>query len=40
MELISLLALGYPMLHIYVILQGDHEPYVRGFFCDGESITL
>jgi hypothetical protein len=37
LELLALFALGYPMLHIYVFLQGDAEPYHRGFFCDGSS---
>ena len=37
LELLALFALGYPMLHIYVFLQGESEPYHRGFFCDGET---
>jgi phosphatidate phosphatase len=37
-EVIAMLVLGYPMLHIYVFLQGNIDPYKRGFFCDDESI--
>ena len=40
LELLALCVLGYPMLHIYVILQGDAEPYTRGFFCDGKQILI
>lgn len=36
LELLALFCFGYPMLHIYVFLQGDAEPYHRGFYCDGE----
>lgn len=38
LELLALFALGYPMLHIYVVLQGDKEPTKRGFFCDDENL--
>jgi hypothetical protein len=34
----ALFCFGYPMLHIYVFLQGDAEPYHRGFYCDGKNI--
>ncbi len=40
LELLALSLLGYPMLHIYVFLQGDAEPYQRGFYCDGEIFSL
>lgn len=35
-EIIFMTGFGYPMLHIYVHLQGNEEPYHRGFFCDGK----
>jgi hypothetical protein len=37
-EVLLMTGFGYPMLHIYVLLQGKEEPYHRGFFCDGKSI--
>ncbi len=37
-EMFAILVLVYPMLHIYVFLQGDLAPNRRGFFCDDESI--
>ena len=37
-ELLVVTILGYPMLHIYVFLKGNLEPYGRGFFCDDENI--
>lgn len=37
-EFFAILILVYPMLHIYVFLQGDMEPYKRGFFCNDNSI--
>ena len=37
-EVVSLLLLSYPMLHIYVFLRGNVEPYKRGFFCDDENL--
>lgn len=37
-ETLAILVLVYPMVHIYIFLQGDMEPYQRGFFCDDESI--
>lgn len=37
-EILAILVLVYPMLHIYVFLQGDLAPYKRGFFCDDENI--
>ncbi len=37
-EVVAILVLVYPMMHIYVFLQGDLEPFRRGFFCDDESI--
>ncbi len=40
LELLALCLLGYPMLHIYVFLQGDAEPYERGFYCDGKIFIL
>ena len=36
LELLALFCFGYPMLHIYVFLQGDAEPFLRGFYCDGK----
>ena len=38
MELVAMTILGYPMVHIYVFLQGDWEPHERGFFCNDESL--
>ena len=38
LEFLAFIILGYPMLHIYVILQGNWEPYGRGFFCDDENL--
>ena len=38
LELLVLTILGYPMVHVYVFLQGDVEPYGRGFFCDDENL--
>ena len=38
LELLALSILGYPMLHIYVVLHGNWEPYARGFFCDDENL--
>ena len=37
-EVLAILVLVYPMLHIYVILQGNMKPYQRGFFCDDASL--
>ncbi len=37
-ELIALIILTYPMMHIYIFLQGSLDPYKRGFFCDDESL--
>ena len=38
LELVVVTILGYPMLHIYVLLKGNVEPYSRGFFCDDENL--
>lgn len=38
LEILAVLVLAYPMFHIYVILRGDAEPYLRGFFCDDENL--
>ena len=38
LEAVAILVLVYPMLHIYVFLQGELEPVKRGFYCDDESI--
>jgi len=38
LELLVVTILGYPMLHIYVFLKGNLEPYGRGFFCNDENI--
>ena len=37
-EVLAILVLVYPMLHIYVILQGNMKPYQRGFFCDDANL--
>ena len=37
-EFVALFVLVYPMLHIYVFLKGDLEPYKRGFYCDDDTI--
>jgi len=38
LELLVVTILGYPMLHIYVFLKGNLEPYGRGFFCDDQNL--
>jgi phosphatidate phosphatase len=38
LELVTITILGYPMLHIYVFLRGNLEPYGRGFFCDDQNL--
>ena len=37
-EFFVLLGMGSPMIWIYVFLQGDAQPFKRGFFCDDESL--
>lgn len=37
-EFVALTLLVYPMIHIYVFLQGNLQPYKRGFYCDDQSI--
>ena len=37
-EFVALTLLVYPMIHIYVFLQGDLQPYQRGFYCDDQAI--
>ena len=38
LELLTVTILGYPMIHIYVVLHGNKEPYGRGFFCDDANL--
>eukprot|EP00096_Caligus_rogercresseyi_P011296 TRINITY_DN4403_c0_g1_i1.p1 TRINITY_DN4403_c0_g1~~TRINITY_DN4403_c0_g1_i1.p1 ORF type:complete len:339 (-),score=72.03 TRINITY_DN4403_c0_g1_i1:1314-2330(-) len=38
LEALAIFIMTYPMLHIYVILQGDMEAYKRGFFCNDLAI--
>ncbi|XP_040571961.1 phospholipid phosphatase 1 [Lepeophtheirus salmonis] len=38
LEAVAIFIMTYPMLHIYVILQGDISAYKRGFFCDDLAI--
>ena len=37
-ELICVVLITYPLMHIYVFLRGDIEATHRGFFCDDESL--
>ena len=37
-ELLCVIVIGYPLMHIYVFLRDDVEAVHRGFFCDDESL--
>ena len=37
-ELICVILITYPLLHVYVFLRGNIEATHRGFFCDDQSL--